>query len=320
LKELSVKADDIGRPEPKPVSRSVGVIYVAIRASFVLEARLSAGSVRRFLPGVPIVLFTDQKLNDNYGFDEVVHLPETHPKYHINKLIAAAQSPFEKTLLLDTDTYVCADISDLFAVLDRFDIAMTHDRGYIDNFPANTGVPDAFVEFNQGVIAFRRSDAVRKALQEALIWMERLHSRSGAYTHDQPPFRVALFHSDARIATLPLEYNCRFESYGYLNGVVRILHGRLPNRRMLAQDYERVARMLNRVTVPRVHMKGAIFAMSRTNLLGREYYARTLVGHYFRPSIAFMRGVLVSLRNGPFKAGVVDWLRRVVRRGLQLRR
>jgi hypothetical protein len=311
-----MKVADIDRPEPDQIERPVGVIYVAIRARFVLEAKLSAESVRRFLPGIPIVLFTDQKLDDQDGFDEIIHLPEPHPQYHINKLIAMARSPFEKTLLLDTETYVCADISGLFAVLDRFDIAMTHDRGYIDDFPAGSGVPDAFVEFNQGVIAFRRCDAVQRALREALTWTEKFHEQSGAYPYDQPPFRIALFHSDARIVTLPLEYNCRFATYGYLNGVVRILHARLPNHLMRAQDYERVARTLNRVTAPRVYLMGAVFAMSRVRLFGREYYTRTLVGHFYWPHIAFLRGVLAMWRNYLHKAGLGNWLRRMSRRGL----
>jgi hypothetical protein len=311
------EVDDMALSEPDHTERPVGVIYIAIRARFVLEAKLSAESVRRFLPGVPIVLFTDQKLDNKEGFDEIIHLPEPHPQYHVNKLIAMAQSPFEKTLLLDTDTYVCADISGLFTVLDRFDIAMTHDRGYIDDFPLGSGVPDAFVEFNQGVIAFRQCDAVKRALKEALSWVEKLHVRSGTYPYDQPPFRIALFHSDARIATLPLEYNCRFASYGYLNGVVRILHARLPNRRMQAYDYERVARKLNRMTVPRVYLMGAVFAMSRTNILGSEYYTRTLVGHFYRPYIVLLRGVLVSLKNY-YKATLGDWFRRLARRAFQV--
>jgi hypothetical protein len=244
--------------------------------------------VRCFLPGVPIVLFTDQKPDDKDGFDEVIHLCEPHALWHINKLIAMLRSPFEKTLLLDTDTCVCADISGLFAVLDRFDLAMAHDRAYIHDFPADTGVPDAFVEPNQGVVAFRRCDAVQRALQEALNWTEKLRAQSGAYPYDQAPFRIALFHSHVRIATLPLEYNCRFASYGYLNGVVRILHGRLPGRGMRSQDYERVGRFLNRVTIPRVHLKGAVFAMSRTRRLGRDYYGRSLLGHFYRPYIAFI--------------------------------
>ena len=111
------------------------------------------------------------------------------------------QSPFEKTLLLDTDTYVCADISDLFAILERFDIAMTHERPYRDDFPASSGVPDAFVEFNQGVIAFRRSYEVQDALKESLSWTEkaRREVRSTTVAARVVPQRSSYSNTAARI-------------------------------------------------------------------------------------------------------------------------
>jgi hypothetical protein len=305
---------DKERGEPIRRDRSVGVIYVAIGPRFVPEASLSANSVRRFLPDVPILLFTDQAIEAAHGFDATVQLHAPHPKVHINKLIAMTQSPFEKTLLLDTDTYVCADISDLFAMLERFDIAMSQDRAYREVFPANSGVPDGFVEFNQGVIAFRRSDAAREALQEALSWTETLHARSGVYPYDQAPLRIALFHSEVRVATLPLEYNCRFASYGYLNGVVRILHGRLPNGPMRTEDFDRIARALNRVTVPRVFIVGAVFAMRQKSLLGRSYWTRTQVGQLYRPCIVLLGYAVTSLRNGVRNEGLASWLRRMAKR------
>ena len=83
------KLHDMERPKPNHIEGSVGVIYVAIRARFVLEAKLSAESVRRFLPGVPIVLFTDQKLEDKDGFDEIIWLSEPHPQYHINNYLTS---------------------------------------------------------------------------------------------------------------------------------------------------------------------------------------------------------------------------------------
>ena len=292
-----------------PLGGSVGVIYLAIGARFIAEARVSAESVRRALPGVPIVLFTDRVPEIRDGFKAIIQLPAPHPRAHINKLVAMMQSPFEKTLLLDTDTYVCADISDLFAILERFDIALTHERPYRDDFPASSGVPDAFVEFNQGVIAFRRSYKVQDALKESLSWAEKLDAR-----YDQPPLRLALFHSEVRIATLPLEYNCRFASYGYLSGVVRILHGRLPNRHMRSEDFERVARTLNLVTVPRVFLIGAVFAMSKNALLGRVYWTRTLIGRLYRPHIALSGYALSSIRNGIREEGLGRWLLRMAKR------
>ena len=38
-----------------------------------------------------------------------------------------SQSPFKKTIYLDSDTLVVRNISDMFDVLDRFDVAVTND-------------------------------------------------------------------------------------------------------------------------------------------------------------------------------------------------
>lgn len=309
-------SDDHKRPQCISSERPLGVIYVAIGGGFLSEATLSAKSLQRFLPGIPMLLFTDQEAEAGAEFDEVIHLPAPHPRPHINKLIAMTLSPFDRTLLLDTDTYICADISDLFTTLDLFDIAMTQDRAFKDDFPAGSGVPDAFVEFNQGVIAFRKSNAVREALNEALIWTERLYACSGKYPYDQSPLRIALFHSNVRIATLPVEYNCRFASYGSLNGVVRILHGRLPGRQMRSEDFERVARALNRVTVPRVFIVGAILAMSRASLCGRTYWTRTVVGYLFRPPTVLLGYAIASVERARRDKGLAKWLQRMAKRVL----
>ena len=82
------------RVEHTPLDGSAGVIYVAIGARFVAEARLSAESVRRVLPEVPILLFTDRFPESRSGFDEIIKLSTPHPKPHINKLIAMMRIAF----------------------------------------------------------------------------------------------------------------------------------------------------------------------------------------------------------------------------------
>jgi hypothetical protein len=161
-----------------------------------------------------------------------------------------------------------------------------------DNFPPGTGVPAAFLEFNGGVIAFRKSDALEKTIAEALTWAERLKEK-----RNQPPFRIALFHSDLRIAPLPQEYNCRIATYGYLTGTARILHGRLPGAPvpMRTEDFERAARVLNRVTAPRVFAAGAVHALVRNSRAGPERWTRTLVGRLYRPYVVSLRDALASV-------------------------
>jgi hypothetical protein len=66
---------------------------------------------------------------------------------------------------------------------------------------------------------------------------------------DQATFRVALYQSEVRFTVLPPEYNCRFVFPAYVQGPVRILHGRGP-------DLEGVERQINEVSGPRVFVPG----------------------------------------------------------------
>lgn len=247
---------------------SQGIIYTAIGSKYVQEAQISARSVKKFLPKVKIIIFTDSPPLDKGVFDQIIKIDNLHPKPHINKLISMMNSPFQDTLFLDTDTFICGDISELFDLLNHFDIAMTHDRRYYDDFPKDTGIPDAFREFNQGVIIFRKSIKLQKIFEESLKWTEIHFTQVGEYKGDQPPLRIALYLSDIRIATLTHEFNCRYHSFGYLNGEVKILHGRIPGEDFTEINLNTIALKINQETIPRVFVAGEVFALTKSNFLG----------------------------------------------------
>ena len=125
----------------------------------------------------------------------------------------------------------------LFALLDAFDIALAHSptRAIYEI----EGVPDSFPEFNAGVILYRRSAGVKAAFRDwanqfarfqeqrdrgEICWLQPEGKR--IYMHDQGALRAALYRSRLRIATLPPEYNCRFTKPGFVDGPVKIFHGR----------------------------------------------------------------------------------------------
>jgi hypothetical protein len=265
-----------------------GVVYLAYGQKYIEEAQVSAQSVKRFMPNLKIVVFTDASPTDPSAFDAVTPLVQTaHPRTHSDKLACMLQSPFDQTLFLDTDTFVCAAFSELFDLMEHFDIAMTHDRRYVDWFPENTGVPDAFREFNQGVVVFRRSDGLRDTLEKAMLWADRIAAETGI-TYDQPPLRIALYHSNLRIAALTHEYNCRYHSFGYLNGEVKILHGRIPGKLFVESNLQRIVARLNRKTIPRVFVGGQVYALEFSRiLLGTRYTYSSRIGTLFRPRLAF---------------------------------
>ena len=85
---------------------------------------------------------------------------------NIDKVRHIALSPFQRTILLDTDTYCLHPFPEIFDLLDHFQIAAPMDNGRFSErwdpsakthvFIHPDGVPECFPEFNTGVIGFCR--------------------------------------------------------------------------------------------------------------------------------------------------------------------
>jgi hypothetical protein len=171
----------------------------------------------------------------------------------------------------------------LFDLLEKFDIAMMLDRRYYDSFPQDAAAPAAFCEFNQGVVAFRQSAQMQKIIQASLDWAEDFYTRTGIPTNDQVSMRIALYSSDLRIASLPHEFNCRFHSFGYLNGKVKILHGRIPGGKHTEANLRTIAQKLNRETIPRVFVAGKVYVLARRYFFAIEHTFPRKSATLFRP-------------------------------------
>jgi hypothetical protein len=201
---------------------SRGVLFVATGAGYRDLARQAAESVRQVSPGIAIDLHTDVAVEPGV-FDRVVVIDDP---WFRSRIDAMAETRFQRTLHLDADLLAIADIRDVFEVLDRFDIALAHDQAR--NSPtANVfwrrELPNAFPQFNGGVIAYRRTPAVTDLLRE---WAQVM--RESGLKRDQPVLRELLYLSDLRIATLPPEYNLldfrEVATWGNLQTAPRILH------------------------------------------------------------------------------------------------
>jgi len=122
----------------------------------------------------------------------------------------------EQILALDADTIIHEDYRDCWSLLDRFDIALTHeparyvkekDRYAILN-PELLMVPDSFPEFNSGVIFYKNIPAVRRIFATWYTNYITFKTPKSIYAPlDQQALRYALWNSELRIATLPPEYN-----------------------------------------------------------------------------------------------------------------
>jgi hypothetical protein len=243
-----------------------GVVYVATGEKYNAEAICSAASVKAIHPDLSITLFTDVNTKSDL-FDRVISigLPQ-HP--YLTKVVCMSRKVYDETLYLDTDTYVCGDLNELFSILERFDWGTIIAPARTD--PADLKllgdilkpVPAGFPQPNTGVIVFRHSQLTNSFFN---LWIERFryyldqaNKRGKKHVNDQTPCREALYLSDLRIATFPPEYNCRLQYPGQLHGLVHIVHGHCADLKLGADT-------LNRLSGMRVHWvnNGRLIVRSR---------------------------------------------------------
>lgn len=192
-----------------------GILYITYGKTYVDAAIFSARSARKHCPNINIHLFVDRdqyqayQLDKNpYPFTSVEVIENPHRR---SKVDCISKTPFDRTLYLDSDTSVAQDISGIFDVLERFDIAAIHAMHRNSNSVREywkTPIPDAFPQFNGGVILYRKTPEVLELLKN---WSAS-YAESG-HRHDQPTLRELIWLSDLRSYALPPEYNVRFLKY-----------------------------------------------------------------------------------------------------------
>jgi hypothetical protein len=201
-----------------------GVLYIATGERYLDAAIRAATGVRRHCPNLPIALATDrQDIAPRDLFSHVQPIESGHSRSKVDCLI---HSPFEKTLYLDTDARLVDDVTDMFRLLDRFDIALAHAharnrRKTRQSWRAE--LPDCFPQLNGGVILYRKNEEVLRFLQE---WSRSYHE--AGFRKDQVTLRELLWTSTLRLYVLPPEFNVRYLRQAYFwNGEEarpRILH------------------------------------------------------------------------------------------------
>ncbi len=178
-----------------------GFVFATTGAGYTELAIRAAGTLKAACPDYVIDLFTDENVSHPV-FDQVIAVEKVWCR---PKIEALRRSRFRKTVYLDADLFVIADISDIFTVLDRFDVAATHDQGRNTKRARRAWrneLPLAFPQFNSGVLGIRRSAETTALLVE---WQREM--LAGNFPQDQPLLRELLFYSDLRIATLAPEFN-----------------------------------------------------------------------------------------------------------------
>ncbi|WP_340101727.1 hypothetical protein [Salinibaculum salinum] len=196
-----------------------GILYVATGEEYINEAIQSARQTRAIMD-FPIALVSHRDVDADV-FDEVII--DSTPQYsYVDKPRNLPRTPFDRTLFLDTDVFLVDDVSELFDVLDHFDLAAAVDPNeaalrlkefeYFDSLPA--GIP----EYNTGVILYDKS------LVENNFFETWVSYHSDCHIHDQPSFRKTLSVIPVRFTAISTVYNCLINWPMQVTGEVKILH------------------------------------------------------------------------------------------------
>ncbi len=157
--------------------KTKGIVYVATKKErYVVEAFLSATSVRALVPDLPVTLFTD--LDDSpfsrapcfstvVPIDSVSNFGRTWSEGQLDRIRCLPSSPYDLTLHLDSDTRVNSpEIASAFSLLETHDMAMVEcavDNSYSRQY---YGRP----MFNVGFMLFRKSEPVMRLLE---MWEQK---------------------------------------------------------------------------------------------------------------------------------------------------
>ncbi len=276
-----------------PESR--GVVYVATGKKFVDEALISVRSVKTQMPDLPVSLFTDlHKLIScpPEGVDSVQHLTQVTNSC-LDKIYPLAESPYDRTLFLDTDTYLCDRVDELFEILDKYDIAAAHPPYRVQYLLPD--IPECFPEPNTGVIVFKKTPEALDVLRRWPIEYTKQLGSVNKPHHDQHSFRAALYHSTARFLVLPHEYNFRNigPNFAGKGSRVKIIHGR-------HASFERLETRLN------ANLDYRVFLMYPGRIFTHELLT------YKSPFEALSNSIFQSLPN-PIQQFLSNLRRQVIR-------
>lgn len=188
-----------------------GILYIVFGKAFTKEALFSAESVKKNSPNIPICMLTDRvaEAQENPYVDIVAKIKPSHVRAKVDYI---AMSPFEETIYLDSDTCVVEDISDMFDMLQKYDICAIHDfarkrKKYGDLIPEYNKIPYGFSEVNGGVFAYKKNNQTSDFFN---LWKDKFYEYFRITSGwDQISLRIALWNSNISLGILPIEYNVR---------------------------------------------------------------------------------------------------------------
>ena len=191
-----------------------GVIYIATgKELFLKEAKISAKSVRKYNKNIGISIFVDEKnqFEDNENLFDSIHFVEKPEHGFGDKIYAMKNTPYQKTIYLDCDTVVVDDISEIYNMLEKYDIAASNPPFKNKYYSPN--------HYQAGIIFYKMNNKVSKFFD---LWDENYDRKN--HGNDQPSFRETLSQLPISVFIFPPNFNFRSPFASYIQGKIKILH------------------------------------------------------------------------------------------------
>ena len=169
---------------------------------FEKEFLLSYKSLKKVLPNSNVTLYTNIKFNNIYEINNIIYDKNINTTV-ICKAIGLLKSPYNRTILLDTDTIIHRNIiNDIFIVLDEFSFTCCHAN------QNNKG--SIYPDLNTGLLGVKNNDFTRKLIQQ---WIN-LYGNSKEH-NDQKYFRKIFMENKKEFYILPTYF--MYRSYHYID-------------------------------------------------------------------------------------------------------
>ena len=191
--------------------KKTGILYVAYGEKAIRLAERAISILREFNKELPVAVISDQRVE---GANKWIKHKDTDAGARSIKTSMYFLTPYDKTLYMDADTELRCDPEPYFDLLDNVDLIMGQDITRIFNkakhehlireeVEATIKETDGgeFVQYNTGVIFFRKNAAVERLMR---AWHKEWQ-RWGR--HDQPAMFRAMYRHPVRIAPMREVFN-----------------------------------------------------------------------------------------------------------------
>jgi hypothetical protein len=211
---------------------NLGVLYVVDGLRYANEVKLAVLRLRQ-ISNINICIISNELYSEfdifnNVNNLEIKILQSLQETKFASKVIGLLNSPFERTLFMDTDTFVVNKIDFIFELLNLYDCCFTLEPSIsTTQFELLDDYVNSIGEFNSGVVLFNNSEIVMDFFR---FWMEILNNKKYSQDYfDMPQLRNAYINCNLkpRIGIMPDNFNLHgLKSYLIIHGTVYIIHER----------------------------------------------------------------------------------------------